>query len=125
MNRRETGARYEDLAAAFLTQKGFQVVERNYRCRCGEVDLVARERVPMPDGAVADYLVFIEVKYRASGTKAGGPLMAVDRKKQERMIRTAGVYLKHRCLGEDTPVRFDVVGITPEGIEHVRDAFWV
>ena len=61
MNKRKTGTEYEELAARWLTGKGFEILEKKYRCRIGEIDLIAR------DGR---YLVFVEVKYR-SDEKAG------------------------------------------------------
>ena len=67
MNKRKTGAEYEELAARWLTGTGFEILEKNYRCRIGEIDLIAR------DGR---YLVFVEVKYR-SDEKAGDPSEAV------------------------------------------------
>ena len=69
MNKRETGSCYEELAAVCLQKKGYRIIERNYRCRQGEVDLVCRH---------GRYLVFVEVKYRSTG-RMGGPLEAVDR----------------------------------------------
>ena len=66
MNRRETGSRYEKQAAVFLEQKGYEILEMNFRCRRGEIDLVARD---------GEYLVFVEVKYRADlrcGRPGGG-----------------------------------------------------
>ncbi len=56
-NKRQTGAAYEEQAARFLLEQGYQILERNYRCRQGEIDVIAR------DGS---YLVFVEVKYRSS-----------------------------------------------------------
>ena len=61
MNKRQTGSRYEETAAAFLTSKGYRVLERNFRCRQGEIDLICRH---------GRYLVFAEVKYR-SGLSMG------------------------------------------------------
>lgn len=68
MNKRETGSRYEDAAAAFLQSKGLRLLEKNFRCRKGEIDLI------LMDGAC---LVFTEVKYR-SGPGCGSPLEAID-----------------------------------------------
>ena len=58
MNKREVGSCYEELAAVCLQKKGYRIIERNYRCRQGEVDLVCRH---------GRYLVFVEVKYRSTG----------------------------------------------------------
>jgi putative endonuclease len=113
-DRLELGTRGEDLAAAHLEQAGMLVVARNWRCRHGELDVVAR------DGPT---LVFCEVKTRR-GLGFGGPLAAITPAKQARLRRLASAYLAaeghHRG-----PVRFDAVGILwhPDGrveVEHVR-----
>lgn len=114
MNKRTVGTTQEEKAAEFLEQKGMQIIARNYRIRSGEIDLIGT------DGA---YLVFVEVKYRASG-RMGNPLEAVDVKKQKIIIRTAQHFMLKHGYGEDTPCRFDVVGITGEKIEYIKDAFW-
>lgn len=72
-NTRKTGARYELLAAVHLEKCGYHIIEKNYRCRIGEIDLVAC------DGA---YLVFVEVKYRKNNKK-GGAAAAVSTSKAE------------------------------------------
>ena len=83
MNRRQVGTEYERQAAAFLEERGCEVIERNYRCRLGEVDLIVRD---------GNYLVFVEVKYRQS-ERTGHPLEAVNPAKQRRISRTAVWYL--------------------------------
>ena len=80
-NNRAVGSIYEEKIAAFLKQNGFVILERNYRCKQGEIDIIAK------DGS---YFVFIEVKYRASGS-AGFSLEAIDHRKALR-IRNAAVY---------------------------------
>lgn len=112
-NRRRTGSRWEERAAAFLTRAGYEILERNFSCRQGEIDLIAR------DGA---YLVFVEVKYRRN-LGSGSPLEAVNPAKQEKIRRTALYYLYRRGYGEDTPCRFDVVAVTGERFSLIRDAF--
>ncbi len=113
MNKRQTGSRYEETAAAFLTSKGYRVLERNFRCRQGEIDLICRH---------GRYLVFAEVKYR-SGLSMGSPAEAVDARKQERIRRAAAFYLYSHGMGGDVPCRFDVVGILGSDIELIQDAF--
>ena len=113
VNRRRLGGQYEEKAAKYLEDVGMQVIERNFRCRMGEIDLIAMDR---------EYLVFVEVKYRADG-KGGGPLMAVNYPKQRTISKVAQYYLLTKRHTLDVPCRFDVVGITPKGVEHVRDAF--
>lgn len=114
VNNRETGSRHELQAAAFLTQQGYIILEKNYRCRTGEIDLIARE------GA---YLVFAEVKYRSSGAN-GDPAEAVDLKKRRRITGAARFYLLTHGYGENIPCRFDVVAILGDEIRLYRDAFW-
>ena len=112
-NRCRTGSQWEGRAAVFLEQAGYQILERNFSCRQGEIDLIARE------GA---YLVFIEVKYRRN-LGSGSPLEAVNPAKQEKIRRTALYYLYCRGYDEETPCRFDVVAVTGERFELIRDAF--
>lgn len=123
-NRKETGSWGERLAERFLEQSGYEILERNYRCKKGEIDLIARD---------GDYLVFCEVKYR-HGTKSGGALEAVDLCKQKAVSGCAMYYLMEHKI-TDTACRFDVIGIedqadsageaAPENvrISLVKDAF--
>ncbi|TQN41857.1 putative endonuclease [Blastococcus colisei] len=113
----DLGLRGERIAAAFLSDLGFLVIDRNWRCREGELDLVAREH---------DALVFCEVKTRR-GVGYGHPVEAVTSAKQRR-LRT----LAHRWLAahdEHAPeLRFDVVGVLvrpsrPALVTHIRAAF--
>lgn len=114
--RAEVGRRGEALAAELLRTKGLTIVERNFRCRAGEIDLVAF------DGPT---LVFVEVRSRR-GDCAGTPLESVDPRKQARVTRVARHFLAARGL-LDRDVRFDVVGIRfdrePPAIEHLPAAF--
>ncbi len=112
-NRRATGSRYEEEAAAFLQKQGLQILEKNYRDRYGEIDLIAK------DGR---YLVFVEVKYR-SGPQKGYPEEAVGSRKRARIRRAAEYYLYSRRCGEDIPCRFDVVAILGRELRWIRDAF--
>ena len=113
MNRRETGTQYEERAAEYLIAQNYQILERNYRIRSGEIDIIAR------DGTI---LVFIEVKYRKN-EESGNPLEAVDIRKQKKIINVARYYLYQKKYG-DVPCRFDVIGICGSHIEHIKDAFW-
>ena len=112
-NKRATGSRYEEKAAAFLQKEGFEILERNYRDRYGEIDLIAKE---------GGYLVFVEVKYRKN-LKNGYPQEAVHGKKQQKIRHTARYYLYKQGCPEDTPCRFDVVFVVGERIELIRNAF--
>jgi len=114
--RGEIGRRGEALAAELLRAKGLTIVERNFRCRAGEIDLVAL------DGPT---LVFVEVRSRR-GDRAGTPFESVDQRKQAQVTRVARHFVAARGL-LDHDVRFDVVGIRfdqePPAIEHLSAAF--
>lgn len=112
------GERGERAAAEYLESLGYRIVARQFRCRYGELDLVAVE---------GERIVFVEVKAREEAVR-GRPIEAVDDRKRERTSKAAVYFLKRkRLLGR--PTRFDVVGVLwPAGvavptIEHVRDAF--
>lgn len=107
------GMQKERLAAAYLCGNGYRILEANYRCRQGEIDLIARDN---------DVLVFVEVKYR-SGYSFGTAAEAVDRKKQRRICYAAKHYLMKKKICWDQPVRFDVVAITAEKIQVIQNAF--
>ena len=116
MRAKDAVGRYgEDVAARFLAEAGLVVLERNWRCELGEVDIVARE---------GDVLVFCEVKTR-SGTVYGTPLEAVTARKAARLRRLASRWLAERPVRPAT-VRIDVVGVLRPArgaaqVEHVRE----
>ena len=114
MDRRKVGARYERAAAVFLESMGYEILERNFRCRMGEIDLIARQ---------GGYLVFVEVKYRRD-RRAGSPEEAVDRRKQRSIGLAARVYLQEKGL-EEVPCRFDVAAVDGGEIRIIKDAFWL
>jgi putative endonuclease len=114
--RRNTGQRGEDLASAYLQAAGYRILERNYRCVFGEIDIVAEE---------GQTLVFAEVKSRRSGSY-GDPQLAVGLQKQKKVSLVALHYLKERRL-QDRCARFDVVAVklwaAESRIELIRNAF--
>ena len=112
-NKRTIGAEYEKKAGAYLASMGYHILEYNFRNRQGEIDIVARD---------GPYLVFVEVKYRASG-RNGHPVEAVDFRKQRGICRTARYYLMTKGFSMDTPCRFDVVAAEGQGISVIKDAF--
>lgn len=112
--KREKGYLEEQRAAEYLAQKGYQILERNFYSRQGEIDIIARD---------GKYLVFVEVKYRKSDS-GGHPLEAVDIRKQKRICRTADWFCYRHGYLEGIPCRFDVIGIMGEEIVHVKDAFY-
>lgn len=108
--RQRTGDAAEDTALAHLRRHGLQLVERNFRCKGGEIDLVMR------DGAT---LVFVEVRARASASH-GGAAASVTPAKQRRLIVAAQVFLQGQAF--PPPCRFDVIGLDGERLEWLRNA---
>jgi putative endonuclease len=113
MNNRAVGSEQEQKAAAYLIRNGYHILSRNFRCKTGEIDLIAR------DGA---YLCFIEVKYR-SGTSKGYPAESINRNKIRRITKTAQYYMLLHQIPQDTPCRFDVVIILETEIALIKNAF--
>jgi putative endonuclease len=115
-HRQSLGKRGEDLACAELEKRGYVIVDRRFRTRSGELDIVAR------DGVV---LVFVEVRAR-TGCRFGTPFESVTWKKRQRLSRMAATYLSVKRLPV-VPCRFDVVSIVEQQdthtIELVRGAF--
>lgn len=101
MTTKDTGARGELLAEAFLKKQGYRIVERNFRCKFGEIDIV---------GFKKGVLSFIEVKTRSSDA-FGQPVDSVDKAKQKRLVRLANYYLYKKKAGDALHCRFDVVSI--------------
>jgi putative endonuclease len=116
LTNKSSGAWGEDLALRYLLRHGYRLVERNFRKRRGEIDLIVRNE---------DTLVFVEVKLRRS-TGFGDPLEAVTTRKQATIRSLAEQYLADNRPDFNT-LRFDVVGIlaTPTEIrvDHIEDAF--
>ena len=111
MNQR--GGPAEDLAAAFLERQGLEIIERNYRCRFGEIDLVA---------ASGQALVFVEVRARTSDA-FGGAAASITGAKRRRLVAAARHYLARQR--QDRACRFDVVLVSGPGrnVEWLQDAF--
>lgn len=112
-NRRGIGTRYEQQAAAYLESQGYELIEHNYYCRQGEIDLVARDGI---------YLVFIEVKYRRTPV-SGSAAESVNRAKQRRIYQCAEVYMKYHGIPFCSPVRFDVLAVDGNEITLIKNAF--
>lgn len=116
LTKQAAGAWGEDLALRYLTRRGYTLVERNYRTRRGEIDLIVRKE---------GVLVFVEVKLRRT-TSFGNPLEAVTPRKQRTLRSLAEQYLAVHQPDFET-LRFDVVGILAghngPRIDHIEDAF--
>ncbi len=113
MNRRQQGARYEAMAAAYLKTRGYDILERNFRCRKGEIDIVARKD---------NCIIFTEVKYRNS-PDSGYPSEAVSLSKQKAICETYLYYLKTKGYGAGGNVRYDVIEFMGDKMRHIQDAF--
>jgi putative endonuclease len=115
-DRLSLGKMGEELAVTQLRAMKYQILERNYRCLLGEMDIIAREK---------GSLVFVEVKTRAT-KDFGGPAAAVHERKQRQLSRIALLYLNQKKI-RDVPARFDVVAVDLSGskprIEVIQNAF--
>ncbi len=113
MDRQQIGRTAEDNAVAFLAARGVQIIARNFRRRLGELDVVAREQ---------QTLLIIEVRKRSSN-RFGGAAASVDFRKQAKLQRATSLFLQHRPDLAKLRVRFDVIAVTPTGIEWIKNAF--
>ena len=95
------GKKAEDVACSFLQQNGLTLLQRNYQCRFGEIDLVMQDD---------DTLVFVEVRYRSSSTFGDG-IESVDANKRRKLVFAANHYIQNNA--SDQPSRFDVVALAP------------
>lgn len=114
MNRKEKGKRGEEIAINYLIEKGYKIVEKNFNCPLGEIDIIAKRD---------KFICFIEVKYRENKV-FGNPLEAVDNKKLHRIKKVLEYYcLKNKIAG--CPLKIEVIGITEEDssyrIDHIKN----
>lgn len=111
------GRNYENLALQHVQQRGLTLIERNYRCRAGELDLIMRD---------GETLVFIEVKYRGRSDFGNG-VSQVDFRKQQKLRRAALAFLGHNPSLAQLICRFDVIGVDSVGgspvLSWVQNAF--
>jgi len=112
-NSKDKGKESEDLACDYLKSKNYRIIERNFRTRRGEIDIIAEK-----DGV----LIFVEVRSLRKGLF--NPIESIGRRKLERIIKAAKYYLMKR---RNAVCRFDVIGIIGDGeersIEHIENAF--
>jgi len=113
MNNRLVGAKKEDVAAELLKLHGYKVLNRNFRCRTGEVDIVAKKD---------EYLVFVEVKYRKT-IKNGFPTEAVNSQKQIIISQVSDYYRIRYKIPDNIKIRYDVVAILGNTYKIIENAF--
>lgn len=115
--RKQMGNTSEDIALDYFTEHGYQLIQRNFQCKAGEIDLIVQKD---------DTLVFVEVRSR-TGNQYGEPSETVNRKKQEKIKKTARYYLYCNQYLEKYYSRFDVISIVWQNgspaIEWIPDAF--
>ena len=110
---RETGNIGEEAVAGYLVHNGYEILERNYTVRGGEIDIIARK---------GETLVFVEVKTRREGALVSGE-KAITEKKRRFLVRTAGIYLRRYVSGHgEMKCRFDVASVVVENgrVKHAR-----
>ncbi len=112
---RKIGSLAEQQACDYLIKQGLQWVISNYNCRLGEIDLIMRDGI---------YLVFVEVRARASNA-FGGALASITHSKKQKLIKTALLYLMTNKLQDKQPIRFDVLSMegAPPSISWIKNAF--
>lgn len=112
--RKASGTKAETAAADYLSRQGVRIIQKNFRSRYGEIDLI---------GWDGSYYLFIEVKLRTS-YEQGFPAEAVDYQKQRRICQTFNYYRMKHKLDEYVPVRFDIVEVKWDGTCHwLKNAF--
>lgn len=105
----------EDKALAYLQRRGLRLIERNFRCKGGEIDLILAE-----PASPQDWLIFVEVRQRSS-QRYGGAAASVTRGKQAKLIIAAQIFLQR--YPHPPPCRFDVLAIEDNAIEWIKHAF--
>ena len=113
VNNKAYGGDGELIAVKYLEQTGFRIINKNFRCRMGEIDIIAQE---------GNYLCFVEVKRRKTVT-SGHPLEAIHPVKIQRICKTALFYMHTNRIPESTAVRFDVISVIDNEVSLLRDAF--
>lgn len=109
-----SGNEAEKAAEIMLQEAGLQILARNFRCKMGELDLVAREKTT---------LVFVEVRRRSHGGFGSG-LESVDYRKQQKLVRSARLFLQQRKFFDQYPCRFDIVSVRSlSDMQWIKNAF--
>lgn len=117
MNKRARGSDYEEIACGFLEKNGVVILERNFRCRRGEIDIIGLEK-----SEKESRLVFFEVKYR-SGDKYGTASEAVDIRKQSVICNVSDFYRTCHKQYYGLGIRYDVIAFQKDDLKWIKDAF--
>lgn len=117
MNRKLFGSIGENIAEEHLVKNGYKILQKNFRTKFGEIDIIAKD---------SNTIVFVEVKTRED-EKFASPFTAVDKNKQKHIIKASLFYLKNKKLFEKVKCRFDVVSIIANvnKVELIKDAFQI
>lgn len=110
---RRQGNKAEEKAAAYLKEKGYKILARNFACKLGEIDIIAQDK--------QNTIIFVEVKQRKTNLFGGG-LAAVNKAKQKRITLTAAEYIKKTKINYFA-LRFDIITITGAELKHYENAF--
>ena len=118
--RKQLGAHGEDLAVEFLKRQGYRILQRNFKLKFGEIDIVAQE---------SDTVCFVEVRTK-TGNEMGTPFESVTPAKQRKLSKLALAYLKNQYKSIEVRARFDVVAVVSqdgreEKVEVIKNAFEV
>lgn len=113
MNKRLIGASYEEKATEYLKEAGLRILERNYRIRSGEIDIIAKDQ---------EYIVFVEVKYRKTAS-LGHPEEAVNFNKIKQICKVANHYRIYKKHSPNQKYRFDVIAVEGDDIHWYKNAF--
>ena len=113
MGTRDTGVLAEEQACQYLEKNGLKLLLRNYRCGMGEIDLIMRDK---------NDVVFVEVRKRTH-TDFASAIESVTKGKQRKIIKTAVHYLQKQNWFDKVQSRFDVIGISHDQVEWIKDAF--
>ena len=116
--RKSTGLTGEQIATTEMKQKGYQILENNYRCHIGEIDIVASNN---------EFLVFVEVKTRTEGKTKVDPLISITQKKRRKLKNLGMFYVRQKSIYNKQP-RFDVIAIMllkdkKHTLQHIENAF--
>lgn len=117
-HRNQLGRLGESAAVEYLLNKGYRIIERNYRCRSGELDII---------GEIDEYLVFVEVKSRYLSKQMISPFISITKNKRNKLRHLGQSYLIRKNIRSKQP-RFDVIGVVFKDeknftVEHIENAF--